>query len=150
MRVWPSILRRFGRPADAGPASARSGRWGESVAAHHLRRAGYRVIGRRVRTAPREEIDLIVRRGDTLVFVEVKTRSGTAFGDPSEAVDRAKRRRLSRAACRYLQRLRRPPPFARFDVVEVVGRPGGPPFDIRHIENAYPLEGPLHPPGALP
>jgi putative endonuclease len=88
----------------------------------------------------RDELDLLARDGDVLVFVEVKTRRGEDFGRPSDAVDRAKRRTMSRAAARYIGKLRRRDLYFRFDVVEVVGEPGDSSPDIRHIENAFPLE----------
>lgn len=116
-----------------------TGRWGESVAERFLRRQGYACVGRRVRVG-RDELDLIVRRKNQVIFVEVKTRADEAFGRPVEAVDRAKRAKLSRAAVRWLMALRAKPEFIRFDVVEVIGQPGGPPPKIGHIENAFTLD----------
>ena len=88
-------------------ANLAAGLWGEEQAAKFLEGRGYRILGRRVRVGRRDEIDLVARAGETLVFVEVKTRRGEDFGRPAEAVDRDKRRALSRAAIRYLRRLRR-------------------------------------------
>ncbi|MDD5708013.1 MAG: YraN family protein [Kiritimatiellae bacterium] len=113
-----------------------AGRWGEAVAADWLRRQGYTILGRRVRPNRRDELDLVARRGDTLVFVEVKTRRSERFGRPAAAVDRRKRHSLCRAAARYLRRLRYPALFYRFDVIEVVGRQDETPV-IRHIEDAF-------------
>jgi len=117
-----------------------SGLWGEQIAARLLRRKGYRILGQRVRLDPRNEIDLVARAKDVLVFVEVKTRSREDYGRPVEAVDRRKRQVLSRAALRYLQRLGFPKVYFRFDVVEVVGRPPDKRPEVRHIENAFPLD----------
>jgi len=126
---------------------ARPGEWGETIAAAELKRAGLRVVGRRVRVGRRDEIDLVAWEDDTLVFVEVKTRASEAFGPPIAAVDSAKRRHLSRAAVRYLRSRRGPAPaHLRFDVVEVVGRPGGPPPVVRHHRNVFGLEGGYRPP----
>jgi len=75
-----------------------------------------------------------------LVFVEVKTRRSESFGRPLAAVNRAKRHYLSRAAVRYLKRLRRPPAAFRFDIVEVIGAPGVREPTVRHVENAFPLD----------
>ncbi|MCX7590467.1 MAG: YraN family protein [Kiritimatiellae bacterium] len=116
------------------------GEWGEKTAESFLIRKGYRVLGRRVRVGRREEVDLVVLDGHTVVFVEIKTRAGEAFGRPVAAVDRAKRRTLSRAAIRFLKRLRNPPVYFRFDVVEVIGTPEIARPVIRHIENAFPLD----------
>ncbi len=118
-----------------------SGEWGERAAEQFLRRAGYRILGRRVRVGWRGELDLVARDGAVLVFVEVKTRRGERFGRPAAAVGGAKRRVLSRTAVRYLQRLREAPRVFRFDVVEVVGAPGDPaPPVVRHLPNAFPLD----------
>ena len=118
------------------------GRWGEARAEAFLREAGFRIRGRRVRVGRRDEFDLIAQDGVQLVFVEVKTRRGEAFGRPVRAVDRAKRVRMSRAALRYLRRLPDPRICFRFDIIEVVGCPEDPPDQvaIRHIANAFPLD----------
>ena len=70
---------------------------GEERAAAHLRRRGYRIVARNVR-AGGVEIDVIARRGGTIVFVEVKTRRGRRLGPPEQAVDARKRARLVRGA----------------------------------------------------
>jgi putative endonuclease len=116
-----------------------TGRWGEQKAEELLREKGYRILGRRVRLSPRDELDLVARKDGVLVFVEVKTRRTENYGRPVEAVNRDKRRALSRAAHRYLQRLRAKPPYFRFDVVEVVGAEGDPNPIVRHLENVFTL-----------
>jgi len=70
------------------------------VAAEFLSRLGYRVIGSGF-LARRGEVDLVCRRGERLVLVEVKTRSSDAFGTPAEAVGARKRRALRAAAAEY-------------------------------------------------
>ena len=117
-----------------------TGVWGERQAAAALKKKGYRLLGRRVRMGRRDEIDLVARDGSILVFVEVKTRAEEAFGRPVSAVDRRKRRAVSRAAVRYLRALRSQPEAFRFDVVEVIGSPGGRDPVIRHIPNAFALD----------
>ena len=71
------------------------------------------------------ELDLIVRRGSTVVFCEVKTRSETSFGIPAEAVNRAKQARIRRLSARWLSanrdRLGRRSWDLRFDVASVMG-----------------------------
>jgi putative endonuclease len=121
-------------------ARALTGLWGEDEAERLLKGKGYRILGRRVRVGRRDEIDIVARSGDVLVFVEVKTRKGESFGRPSASVDSAKRHALSRAAVRYLQSLRDPRVKFRFDVVEVIGSTGEGALDVRHIENAFGLE----------
>ena len=74
---------------------------GERTAARHYRLRGYRVVGTNVRTGG-HELDLIVRRGNRLVFVEVKERAREAYGGAAGAVDREKRRRVRRAAGAWL------------------------------------------------
>ena len=82
----------------------------------------------------------MARQGDLLVFIEVKTRGSEDFGRPIAAVDRRKQHTLSRAAVRYLVKLKAPVSF-RFDVMEVIGREddGRAPV-VRHIENAFQLD----------
>jgi len=116
-----------------------TGLWGEEQAERLLRSKGYRILGRRVRLSARDEIDIVARDDETLVFVEVKTRRTEDFGRPLAAVDREKRRSLSRAAVRYLQRLKYPDVCFRFDVVEVVGRVDDAKPCLRHVENAFAL-----------
>lgn len=76
---------------------------GERRALWHYRLRGYRIIGANVR-AGRNELDLIVRRGWELTFVEVKERRGPGFGGAIGAVDAEKRRRVRRAAQVWLSR----------------------------------------------
>jgi len=85
---------------DGLPASHLLGREGERLAASFLERRGYRVLGSGFR-ARRGEIDLVCRRGDRLVLVEVKTRSSDRFGTFAEAIGPRKRRALQRAAAEY-------------------------------------------------
>jgi len=117
-----------------------SGIWGEELAEKHLRDKGMKILGRRLRIGKRDELDLLARNGDTLVFIEVKTRASEAFGRPSAAVNKDKRFRISRAAMRYMKRLKKKPLYFRFDIVEVVGNPNrGDPI-IRHLPNAFTLD----------
>ncbi len=125
---------------DAGRGDEDSGLWGEAVAERALRATGYKILGKRVRFSSREELDIVARHKDVLVFVEVKTRSSESFGRPIDSVDRDKRRAMGRAAVHYLKRLGFPGIFYRFDVVEVVGEPGDADPVVRHIENAFTLD----------
>jgi putative endonuclease len=107
------------------PGSERDlGRRGEAAAERYLTRRGFRILERGFRRRC-GEIDLVAEQGEALVFVEVKTRSGSGFGHPAEAVTHRKRLRLVRAASVYLQERggwKRP---CRFDLVSVrVGSDG--------------------------
>lgn len=117
-----------------------TGAWGEDLAASMLAGQGYKILGTRVRIDARDEIDVVARDGETLVFVEVKTRKSENFGRPADFVDRAKRHSLSRAAVRYLKRIKFPAVNFRFDVVEVTGSIGSVSPKINHIQNAFNLD----------
>jgi len=119
----------------------KAGRWGEKQAEKFLKRSGYRILGRRVRVGRHDELDLIAQEDETLVFVEVKTRKNENYGRPASSVNRDKRRKLSRAAVSFLQKRKLQPPTIRFDIIEVVGELDGGTPEIRHIENAFQLEG---------
>ena len=96
-----------------------TGRCGEELAAAFLQEKGLRVVERNVRCAG-GELDLICEDRGTVVFVEVKTRSGDVRGEPGEAVGPAKTRRLIRAASQYLSRTRAWTRPCRFDLVSVL------------------------------
>ena len=136
---WPWPFSLFRKMKDNRPESHRAGEWGEQLAASFLKKSGYRILGRNVRFGSRCELDIVARStaSETLVFVEVKTRRSEEFGRPISFVDRGKRRAMGRAAMRYLHRIKAKPAHIRFDVVEVVGSPGGEHPLIRHIENAF-------------
>ena len=140
LRRLREFLRAGKTPRAEAPLHLQTGVWGEDQAARWLVEHGYKILGRRVRVGDRDEFDLVARDGETLVFVEVKTRRGELFGAPGSAVNKAKRHSLSRAAVRYLRMLKHPMVNFRFDVVEVVGVRTGPPPIIRHIPNAFPLD----------
>ena len=92
---------------------------GEDAAAAWYEANGYRVVARNWRCR-QGEIDLVVRRGRTVVFCEVKTRTSAAFGAPVEAVTRAKQVRLRALAARWLEEATTPAGDIRFDVVSVL------------------------------
>jgi putative endonuclease len=115
----------------------RTARRGERLAAWLLRAKGYRIEARNWR-CPLGEIDIVAWHRDTLVFVEVKTRTGGSAGAPEEAVTGEKQRRLVRLAQAYLGRRAEPPP-CRFDVVAVSGRGWFP--ALRHLRGAFRADG---------
>ena len=95
------------------------GQAGEDRAAAWYRARGYRVLARNWRCRD-GEIDLVVSRGRTLVFVEVKTRRSDRFGTPAEAVTSRKQRRLRTLAARYVETTGARPRSLRFDVVSIL------------------------------
>jgi putative endonuclease len=100
------------------------GRYGERVAASYLASAGMAILDRNWRCQA-GEIDIVARDGQTLVICEVKTRSGDGFGDPIEAVTRAKAARLRRLAAMWLQASGLRVAEVRVDVVGVCRRRTG-------------------------
>ena len=122
-------------------SSYQKGQKGERRAAAFLRLRGYRILERNYRV-PQGEIDLVARKGDTLVFVEVKTRKDDSHGTPIEAVSPMKVRRVSAAAAIYLAGCPDDYGACRFDIVAVgpernwLGWP-----KVHHFENAFPAEG---------
>ncbi len=122
------------------PEHLRFGRLGEKEARRHLRRGGMKILTANFRTH-RGEIDLVCRDRDCLVFVEVKTRSSEEWGRPASAVDRERRRRLTRAGLDYLRLLKNPKVKCRFDIVEVLLESGAI-SEVRHLPNAFAMEQP--------
>jgi len=119
------------------------GRAGERRAAWFYRFRGYRILGRNV-VLGRGEIDLVVRRGRTLVFVEVKTRLSSSHGEPWQAVDRDKRRQLIGLARRYLATNDTGAVVVRFDVVSIVR--AGRRWKLDHYPDAFrPEADPIRP-----
>jgi putative endonuclease len=123
-----------------GRRSRDLGRLGEEKAGEFLRRAGFKKVVSNYRCRL-GEIDLVAMEGETLVFVEVKSKTGTFHGRPEEMITSAKRRRLTMLARFFLAErgwLRRP---ARFDVVTVDwerDREGA----VTHYRDAFPASSP--------
>ena len=109
---------------------------GEAAAAAELQRRGYRILEKNVRTAL-GELDLVARHGDTLCFIEVKTRRSTAFGYPQEAITRTKQWHLIRMAQWYLKARGFTGSPARFDVVALLMGPDNHPTSIDVIPHAF-------------
>ena len=109
---------------------------GERIAARWLMRDGWQFIAHRFRSGHRD-LDLIMRRGEQVAFVEVKARRGTDFGGPVEAVHARKRRELAKSAQVWVARFGTPEMTYRFDVVGVMV--AGIQVRVRHIPNAFPV-----------
>ena len=105
------------------------GAWGERMAAKWYLDVGYTVLDRNWRTRS-GELDLVLCRGDEIVFCEVKSRSSDRFGTAAEAVDRRKQRRIRALAVQWLQVHNRRGRL-RFDVVTVTGT------NVEVIESAF-------------
>jgi putative endonuclease len=129
--------RLFGK---AEPEHLRRGKLGERTAKKYLKRHGLKFLTANFRSR-RGEIDLVFRDHDCLVFIEVKTRSSEEWGRPASAVDAERRGRLTRAGLDYLTLLHRPAVKVRYDIVEVLLE-GGAVKEVRHLENAFPMERP--------
>jgi len=111
------------------------GAQGEALAATHLAREGYRIVGRNVR-AGGIELDLVAARGNLRVFVEVKTRRSRRLGLPEEAVDGRKQQRLVRGAAAWMREHRVRAGSVRFDVIAVERSPDGS-WTLRHLPGAF-------------
>ena len=112
--------------------SRQKGKHYENIAAGFLEGRGFEILERNFYTRY-GEIDIIARDRNTTAFVEVKYRSSKVFGEPFEAVDSRKRRRIEAAAKYYaaINGLYEAP--LRFDVIEISGG------DLKHTENAFGL-----------
>jgi putative endonuclease len=108
------------------------GRLGERRAAWFYRLRGYTIVARNLRL-PAGEIDLVVRRGTTVVIAEVKTRQSNAAGEGHEAVDRRKREQLIRLGDQYAAR--HPEAQLRYDILSI--RWTGRRFVIAHYGDAF-------------
>lgn len=102
------------------------GRQGENAAVRYLRKQGFKIIERNAKLGP-YEIDIIAREGDTIAFVEVKTRRSDDFADPEVNVTPAKEQHIRKAARRYMERHDDGRTYFRYDIVSVVLPDGGKP-----------------------
>ena|SRR3990172_12118469 len=110
------------------------GKAGEEQAANFLCNSGYEVVARNYRWA-RGEIDIVARQNDLLIFVEVKTATNNAFGNPETWVNERKQKQIGMVAERYLQENEIVDMDCRFDVVAVSFKNKN--WQIKHIENAF-------------
>jgi len=137
MQVPAARAEPSGNRSDVDPKDL--GRAGEEVAAEFLERKGWTIRGKNVRVGPLE-IDLIASRDDVLAFVEVKSRTGEAFGCPLEAISPRKMRHVARAAAGWIrQRGGVPVPTIRFDAIGVWWPTGRTPR-VLHVPDAWRME----------
>ncbi len=109
------------------------GEKGEELAIKLLKKKGYKLIERNYKT-PMGEIDIIAKDGETLVFIEVKTRESLNFGQPFEAVTHLKKRKIAKVALSYLKRFKETP-ACRFDVLSIFYENNKPEFKL--IRDAF-------------
>ncbi len=137
LRAFDFMARLLPR-TDSGPQHLRIGRHGEEEAYFYLRQRGYVMIARNYRSPrSRSELDLVGWDGDTLCFVEVKTRTTRDVKPAEAAVDAEKQRDLSRVAREFLRKIKGDPPF-RFDIVSIYFEPDREP-QIELFKNAFPI-----------
>ena len=120
------------KPEPGGRAGL--GRLGERLAAGYLESRGYQILERNFRWRF-GEIDLIARRGDWLAFVEVRTRRGDEFGDPSETLTTRKQARLRATAEHYCQQRALDVPNWRIDLIAVRFDRRGRLLELEHFES---------------
>jgi putative endonuclease len=111
------------------------GKRGEDLAADYLASAGLVVLSRNWRCRD-GELDLVATDGERLIVCEVKTRSGTGYGEPSEGVTPAKAARIRRVAAAWLRTYRVGWCEVRFDVLAVLCPQGGP-VTVEHLQGAF-------------
>jgi len=137
-RIKNALLGRGGRVWRESPRQLtrrQVGALGERLAAELLRGRGYEIIESNFRCR-QGEIDLVARHGESLVFVEVRTKRGREFGSPEESVSLTKKERLIALAETYVQSMERMPSSWRIDVVAVELGEDGRVNRLDHIENA--------------
>ena len=110
----------------------RIGIWGEETASEYLLQKGYEVVGRNVRT-PYGEIDIVAKQGNTIIFVEVKTRTSNKMGLPEESITARKREHM--IACAEHYAMENEIDDWQIDVISIEGKPGSEPV-ITYFENA--------------
>jgi len=129
------------RSSTSPPRHLRLGTRGENLACQFLKKNGYKILYRNFKGRTGGEIDVVCRDRDTLVFVEVKTRTREDFGRPLETVTREQRNRIARGGLAWLRLLDDPDILFRFDVVEVVIAEGEKPR-LELVQNVFSLPKP--------
>jgi len=125
---------RQAREAKTLEANAALGRRGEDLAHRYLQKAGYAVVTRNYRAGADSEIDIVARKADLVVFVEVKSRSSAIYGAPERAMDADKHKNIVRGARAYATRAAIDWSQVRFDVISVVFTK---PPSILHQQDAF-------------
>jgi putative endonuclease len=97
-----------------------TGKIGEKAALEYLQKKSYKILATNFRFSRLGEIDIIAADGEYICFIEVKTRSSTLFGMPSEAVNRRKQNNIVKIAQVYLKQHNLSECCVRFDIVEIM------------------------------
>ena len=129
------LLQSFYPGGDNSKKVLKTGEKGEEIAVGFLEGLGYAIVTRNYRQRI-GEIDIVAQDGETLVFVEVKTRKNNRYGGPLEAIDIRKQIKLSRMAQDYISRNGLDDSPARFDVVAILLKSGSEP-EIQHLRDAF-------------
>ena len=108
------------------------GKWGEDVSSEYLLKNGYKVIGRNART-PYGEIDIVAKKGEIIIFIEVKTRTSNKMGLPEESITAKKREHM--IACAEHYAMENEIDNWQIDVISIEGKLGTEPV-ITYFENA--------------
>jgi putative endonuclease len=110
------------------------GRKGEAIAKTHLEATGYEILDENW-TFGKAEIDLIAYKDQTIIFTEVKTRTGNGFGEPEDFVDERKKKLMADAADEYIYIMNHQGEI-RFDIVAILFTPQNT-YTLKHIEDAF-------------
>jgi putative endonuclease len=113
-----------------------TGKYGEELAAEHIKANGYLIIERNFRAGKIGEIDIIAKKDEFICFIEVKTRKSVYFGKPCEAVNWKKQANIKRVAQMFLKLSGAENCNIRFDIVEVLKKESET-AHINIIENAF-------------
>jgi putative endonuclease len=118
-------INKADKPASNRSENVNKGKYGEDLAAVYLQTRGYQIVFRNFHSKY-GELDLVVKKNNLLVFVEVKTRTQDRFGTPGEAVGARKQKHMEYAAKYFIQRFGFHHADLRFDVIEI---------NLNHLEN---------------
>jgi putative endonuclease len=113
------------------------GRHGEKLALEYLNNEGYKILDINYRVSRIGEIDIIVSKEGCICFIEVKTRTGYAFGTPAEAVSWKKQNTIRKIAACYLKAHGLMDSRVQFDVIEVIVTKKGELIKLSHIREAF-------------
>ena len=108
------------------------GKFGENFVKDYLKNLGWKILDTNFHYSRYAELDIVAKDGDTIVFVEVKTRSTKNFGHPFEAVNKTKLNNIFKAGLAWLNKTKEPYKNYRIDVVSVLGQENP---QVEHLKN---------------